>query len=209
MKLIYLMIIYLSVLTDASADVLINLEDSDEIQISNTQLNLRYTLKIEESSLLMDNQPILANLPSNLLPNDKIDNKLDMSTLPFSAEVISAATETSIEPALIHAVIAVESRHNPRALSKKGAYGLMQLMPATAKHFRVSNKHDTKQNILAGAKYLRELLIMFNGNLSLALAAYNAGPKAVHKHGGIIPPYKETMDYVPKVLKIYRRYSIT
>lgn len=203
------MIIYLSVLTDASADVLINLEDSDEIQISNTQLNLRYTLKIEESSLLMDNQPILANLSSNLLSKEKLHEKLDISALPFSAEVISAATETSIEPALIHAVIAVESSHNPRALSKKGAYGLMQLMPATAKRFRVSNKHDTKQNILAGAKYLRELLNMFNGNLSLALAAYNAGPQAVHKHGGIIPPYKETMDYVPKVLKIYRRYSIT
>jgi soluble lytic murein transglycosylase-like protein len=204
MKLIYLVIIYLSIFTDASADVLVNLDDSDEIQISNTQLNLRYTLKIEEPSLLMDDQPTQANL----LSKEKLDDKLDISTLPFSAEVRIAASETSIEPALIHAVIAVESRHNPRALSKKGAYGLMQLMPTTAKRFRVSNKHDVKQNVLAGAKYLRELLNMFNGNLPLALAAYNAGPQAVHKYGGVIPPYKETMDYVPKVLKIYRRYSI-
>ena len=190
---------YLLSIDIASADVLVNMEESDEIKISNTQLNLRYTLKIEESSLLTENQPRLIHLSSK--------DALDISTLPFSADVITAAGITSIEPALIHAVITVESRYNPRALSKKGAYGLMQLMPATALRFKVSNKHDTKQNILAGAKYLRELLDMFNGNVSLALAAYNAGPQAVHKYGGQIPPYKETMDYVPKVLKIYRKYS--
>lgn len=179
-------------INSAVADVLIDLEPSDEIQISNTQLNLRYTFKIEE--------PSLAQETSRLVPDG-------ISNLPYSTEVISAASETSIEPALIHAIISVESRHNPRARSKKGAYGLMQLMPATAHRFKVIDKHDPKQNILAGAKYLRELLNLFNGNLMLALAAYNAGPGAVQKYKGQIPPFRETIEYVPKVLKMYRQYS--
>ncbi|MDP2404427.1 MAG: lytic transglycosylase domain-containing protein [Methylotenera sp.] len=189
--------LYLISFGSAIADVLIDLERTDEIMISNTQLNLRYTLKIEESSLAQETTLIVPN------------NKAPTSKLPYSTEVISAADETSIEPALIHAVITVESRHNPRARSKKGAYGLMQLMPATANRFKVLDKHDPKQNILAGAKYLRELLNLFNGDLMLALAAYNAGPGAVQKYRGQIPPYRETMDYVPKVLKLYRQYSLT
>jgi len=187
--------LYLISFNAAIADVLIDLEQMDEIKISNTQLNLRYTLKIEESSLVQESTQMIAN------------NKVPTSILPYSSEVISAADETSIEPALIHAVITVESKHNPRARSKKGAYGLMQLMPATANRFKVLDKHDPKQNILAGAKYLRELLNLFNGDLMLALAAYNAGPGAVQKYRGQIPPYRETMDYVPKVLKLYRQYS--
>lgn len=190
--LVALSTLYLMVINTAVADVLINLEQADEIQISNTQLNLSYTLKIEEPAIAHElTQPASNNL----------------SNLPYSTEVISAANETSIAPALIHAVIAVESRHNPSARSKKGAYGLMQLMPATAHRFKVIDKHDPKQNILAGAKYLRELLNLFNGDLMLALAAYNAGPGAVMKYRGQIPPYKETINYVPKVLKLYREYS--
>lgn len=189
--------LYLISFGSAIADVLIDLEQTDEIMISNTQLNLRYTLKIEESSLAQETTLIVSN------------NNTPTSTLPYSTEVISAADETSIEPALIHAVITVESKHNPRARSKKGAYGLMQLMPATANRFKVLDKHDPKQNILAGAKYLRELLNLFNGDLMLALAAYNAGPGAVQKYRGQIPPYRETMDYVPKVLKLYRQYSLS
>ena len=183
----------------AKAEVFVNL-DQDEISISNTQENLHYTFKIEEPQLLADEKLLVAN-------NTKNHGRSYSNHLPFNTEVVLAAHETAIEPAFIHAVIAVESKHNPRAQSKKGAYGLMQLMPATAHRFKVLDRNDPKQNVLAGAKYLRELLNLFNGDLKLTLAAYNAGPGAVHKYGGRIPPYKETVNYVPKVLKYYRQYS--
>lgn len=94
--------------------------------------------------------------------------------LLFNNEVIIAVTETAIAPALIHAIITAESKHNPHAKYNKGAYGLMELMPAAASRFKVIDKNDPKQNILAGARYLRELLNLFNGDASLTLAAYNA-----------------------------------
>ena len=181
----------------ASADVLINLDSTDEVSISNTQLDAHYTLKIEEP----DTQLVVYSTQV------KSANTIKINQLPYNDEVLFAAKETTIDPALIHAVIAVESKHNSKASSLKGAYGLMQLMPATAQRFNVRDKHNAKQNILAGAQYLRELLTVFNGDLNLSLAAYNAGPSAVYKYGGHIPPYKETLEYVPKVLRYYRQYS--
>lgn len=144
-------------------------------------------------------------LNNNPLTNKKIPefNK----KLPFDKEVLSAAHETQIEPALIHAIMTVESNYNLHAQSKKGAYGLMQLMPETARRFKILDRKDPKQNILAGAKYLRELLNLYKGDMKLAIAAYNAGPAAVQRYSGKIPPYKETMEYVPKVMKYYRLYS--
>lgn len=190
-------VILITVFTStAKADVYIDLSDAAEINISNVQVNQHYTLKIEE--------PIA---PHTLKTMATVINPQNMSILPFNSEVVIAANESDIEPALIHAVIAVESHHNPKAQSRKGAYGLMQLMPETSKRFNVANKNDPKQNVMAGAKYLRELLNIFNGDINLTLAAYNAGPNAVLKYGGKIPPYKETLDYVPKVLKYYRQYS--
>lgn len=178
----------------AQADVYIDLANTDEISISSAEPDLQYTLRITEP-IPASIEPAAANIAS------------ETTNLPYDNEVMIAANQTSLAPALIHAVITVESKHNPRAQSNKGAYGLMQLMPATAYRFKVSDKRDPKQNILAGAKYLRELLTLFNGDLSLSLAAYNAGPAAVKKYRGKIPPYKETLDYVPKVLKYYRLYS--
>jgi soluble lytic murein transglycosylase-like protein len=130
-----------------------------------------------------------------------------IAALPYAEEVRQAARLTHVEPALIHAVIATESRHNPRAVSPRGAQGLMQLMPATAMRYGVSNAFDPRQNILAGASYLSELRRQFNGNLELALAAYNAGPGAVIKHGLRIPAFKETRHYVTRVLETYRRLT--
>jgi soluble lytic murein transglycosylase-like protein len=177
--------------------VLINLENSEEVSISNTKPDAQYTLKIEEPNI---------NLATNITQK-KTDHKFNIKQLPYNDEVLLAAKETTIDPALIHAVITVESQHNTHAVSKKGAFGLMQLMPATAARFKVHDTSSAKQNILAGAQYLRELLIVFNGDLNLSLAAYNAGQNAVHKYGGHIPPYKETQEYVPKVLRRYRQYS--
>ncbi len=130
-----------------------------------------------------------------------------LQRLPYQKEVMSAAKATAIDPALIHAIIAAESQHQANALSQKGAAGLMQLMPETAKRFNIKNRYNPQQNIMAGSMYLNELSKQFNGDLQLTIAAYNAGPGSVKKYGGHIPPFSETQKYVPKVIKLYREFS--
>jgi len=122
----------------------------------------------------------------------------------YDSIIEKAATAASVEPNLLRAVIVVESGFNSRAVSKRGAMGLMQLMPATATRFGVSNPYDPLQNVHAGARYLKFLIDRFGQDVSLALAAYNAGEDAVDRNGGQIPPFSETMAYVPRVLKIYQ-----
>jgi soluble lytic murein transglycosylase-like protein len=111
------------------------------------------------------------------------------------------ATKHSLEPGFVKAVIQAESAFNPWARSIKGAMGLMQLMPSTAAAYKVTNAYDPAQNIRAGVAYLKSLLTRFNNDVSLALAAYNAGPGAVKKYGNTVPPYKETRNYVTKIRK--------
>lgn len=127
--------------------------------------------------------------------------------LPYGDIVRAAALANSIDEAFLHAVIHIESGYNARATSPQGARGLMQLMPATAKELGVSDAYDPSQNIHAGARYLSQLKSQFKDDLSLVLASYNAGPGAVERYGGKIPPYPETRLYVPRVLQIYRRLS--
>lgn len=126
---------------------------------------------------------------------------------PFATEVAAAANAFDLDPALLNAVIAVESNHNPGARSPKGAMGLMQLMPDTSRRFGVADPWHPEQNIRGGARYLADLLVMFDNDLSLALAAYNAGEQAVMRYGRRIPPYPETRTYVTRVLAIYHRHS--
>jgi soluble lytic murein transglycosylase-like protein len=117
----------------------------------------------------------------------------------FEPLIQEHATRRSLRPELVRAVIQIESGFNPRALSPKGAMGLMQLMPATARSLGVNNPWDPAQNIRGGTDYLRQLLDEYEGNEELALAAYNAGSGAVAKYGRRVPPYRETRDYVRKV----------
>lgn len=115
------------------------------------------------------------------------------------------ATECRLDPKLLYAVIEVESGYDPVALSTKGAGGLMQIMPATARRFGVTDLFDPHENARAGAKYLSWLIGFFRGNIELALAGYNAGEQAVIQSGYRIPPYAETRNYVARVLRHYRR----
>lgn len=117
------------------------------------------------------------------------------------ALIAETAQDTGLNPTLLQSVMSVESGFNPRAVSPKLAVGLMQLMPATAARFGVKDSFDERENVHAGAIYLRSLLQMFNGDLTLALAAYNAGEAAVLSHGGV-PPYRETVDYIATVKRL-------
>lgn len=119
----------------------------------------------------------------------------------WQAQIAPVANGLGLDPHLLSAVIWAESRCNPRALSPKGAQGLMQLMPATARQYAVADPFDPLQNISGGARYLRDLLKLYAGNLELALAAYNAGPRSVLDARMRVPPFRETRAYVPAVLQ--------
>lgn len=123
----------------------------------------------------------------------------------FQPFIDEASRSTGVDARLLHAVMHVESGYNPRALSNKGARGLMQLLPMTGKRYGVRDIDDPRENILGGARYLRDLLKMFGNNVELALAGYNAGENAVIRAGNRIPRYQETMAYVPKVLSLYKK----
>ena len=124
---------------------------------------------------------------------------------PYAELVSKAATDNQLPAALLHAVIQTESSYNASAVSPAGAGGLMQLMPDTAREMGVKNVYDPKANIQGGARYLKRLMTLFGNDISLAVAAYNAGPQAVLSRGGVIPPFAETQRYVPDVLRQYRR----
>lgn len=142
-----------------------------------------------------------------LIAADAVPAARQPMSLPFDAIVARAAQRHALQPALLHAVIAVESRHTPHAVSPKGALGLMQLMPGTARELGVHQPFDPAQNIQGGAQHLRRLLDEFGGDLRLALAAYNAGAAAVYRHRRNVPPFAETQAYVPRVLAQMARFD--
>jgi soluble lytic murein transglycosylase-like protein len=178
------------------ADVYTYTADDGTVSLSNVPTDERYTL------LIGTIQPAAVATPAA----DPTGKSVLAGKAGYDQVVDEVSRSFGLESALLHAVISVESRYNPKAVSRKGAAGLMQLMPATAKRYGVVDAFDPAQNLHGGAKYLRDLLGMFNNNMSLALAAYNAGEGAVIKHGNRIPPYRETRNYVSRVLDFYQRY---
>jgi soluble lytic murein transglycosylase-like protein len=128
---------------------------------------------------------------------------------PFETLISEHSRAQGVRPDLVRAVMQVESGFNPYARSPKGAMGLMQLMPATAKQYGVRNAFNPAENVRAGVAYLRELLDRYQDNEELALAAYNAGPGAVDKHGQTVPPYRETQSYVAQINKMAARPPVT
>ena len=141
-------------------------------------------------------QEVFDPLPEPLSPNT-----------PFHDIIRAAAERNGVDADLIHCVIAIESNFNPKAVSPKNARGLMQLMPQTAARFGVRDIFDPRENIEAGTRYLKDMLARYNNDLTLALAAYNAGPERVEQYGRRVPPYPETLKYVQRISRSYAKFK--
>ena len=148
--------------------------------------------------------PVLRD-PATANPQSSSINQLLQRSDQYSTLIETAARSSGLEPALVKAVLVAESGADPQAVSPRGASGLMQLMPATARQYGVRDIFDPEQNIRAGTQYLRDLKHRYGNDLRLMLAAYNAGPGAVDQNRGAVPPFGETLEYIPRVLKIYQR----
>jgi soluble lytic murein transglycosylase-like protein len=190
-----LMLFWLCLLGQAWANIYVFTAEDGTVSLSNVPVDRRYKVMLPAAGEPEKN--VAGNASANLANKARFD------------KIISEVADTyGVDEALLHAVITVESRYSPNAVSRKGAAGLMQLMPETARRYGVADSLDPVQNLHGGTRYLRDLLKLFDSDVSLALAAYNAGESAVIRHGRRIPPYRETASYVPRVLALYRQYQV-
>ena len=182
----------------AHADIYVLVDRDGPARFTNVPDDARYRLYMREPTA------------ADAKPVPRMYDNPRLATKPFGAHVLAAARASGIDPALVHAVIAAESNYDPNAVSPKGAVGLMQLMPDTARRYGVKDRElkFPEKNIRAGVRYLADLLRMFEGNLTLALAGYNAGEGVVFRYGKRIPPYPETEAYVPRVLQQYEQLRL-
>ena len=174
----------------SGADIFRYVDADGVIHFSNTQPDKKFTLYLREGPKTV---PVAtaSSLPTASWITGYVDRVSRANDLP---------------PALVHAIIKAESNGQRKAVSPKGAKGVMQLMPFTSKRMRVVDPFDPIENIEGGIRYIKELLVSFEGDLTNTVAAYNAGPAAVRKYGGV-PPYQETRLYVRRVMDLYRQYS--
>jgi hypothetical protein len=162
----------------------------------------------DEGVLHLTNVPSIHNAKYVLIMKEKrVLFRSDIDVNKYDQIITQAAQKHKVESALIKAVIKAESNFDHQAISPTGAQGLMQLMPATASQLQVENAFHPEKNIEGGVRYLRYLLNVYRGDLNLALAAYNAGERAVAKYNNHIPPYRETKNYVKRVLSYYKSFS--
>lgn len=190
------------------ADTYAHIDDNGAIHISDVQVDSRYFLF--RRSIQQVDPPEAASPTGGMQMTHPVfvDLSERIANKRYGALIAQVAREHDMDPALIHAVVAVESGFDTRARSSKGAGGLMQLMPATAERYGVLDVWDPLQNLRGGTRYLRDLLSLFKNNVSLALAAYNAGENAVMRAGNAIPAYRETRIYVPKVMELTERLRV-
>lgn len=194
---IVLFVIGIGVTNHVLADVFAFEDESGAVTLTNQPNDSSYTLILKSPEVILP-APALVNVAGKPSPSGN----------SLKAIVDDVAHTNNMEAALLHAVIATESNYFTRAVSKKGAIGLMQLMPATAKRYGVKDVYDPVQNVQGGTRYLKDLLKLFDNNLRLTLAAYNAGESAVARYGNKVPPYPETREYVNKVIGLYNQYRI-
>lgn len=184
----------------AHADIYRFVDESGGLHFSNVPSDKRYTVFMRQPAERLERRP---PAPLRQRAIATLDNP---GRARYGAHVAQVAAALRIDAALVHAVVAAESGYNPSARSPKGALGLMQLMPETARRYCVRNPYDPLENLRGGSQYLSDLLRRYNNDTRLALAAYNAGEGAVAQYGNQVPPYAETQAYVPKVLRLYERY---
>lgn len=191
---------------------LVNSETVKVVEISNCAVLIERSGKFETMECRNKMPTVVFNKPSALsryriiLPEDGSTKFIfsDEFTTEYDKDILNLSERHGVDPYLVKAVIKTESNFDPNAVSPKNAQGIMQLIPATADDYGVSDPFDAKDNMEGGVQYLKDLLEYFDGDMSLSLAAYNAGKGAVIKHGFTIPPYPETTDYIAKVLGYYK-----
>lgn len=188
MKLLLTTILALAIVADVSADIFKYVDPDGRVY---------YT---DEPKKGFDYRLIIRTRPRTYARDVKF---MAGNRLKYNDMIAKAAAKHQMDPKLLHAVIQAESAYNANAVSSAGAVGLMQLMPDTARRYGVIDRRDAEQNIDGGTRYLKDLLGMFNSNLKLAVAGYNAGEGAVMKYNNTVPPYPETQNYVQQVLTLY------
>lgn len=178
----------------------------EQTELSEPHASHIKVVELDQAPLRSEFNSAMGNRIIGDATEEKKSPQEEESLPPYHSIILQAADRHDIDPALICAVIMAESSYNPNAVSKSGARGLMQLMPKTARALGVKDSLNPEHNINGGAKYIRQLLDRFDGNVKLALAAYNAGSRYVKKYRGI-PPFRETQNYVKKVMSYYEDYQ--